>query len=133
MVTSSPGAATITREVQADQNFNLSAEFNRRLGKSFVLSAELVEGKSGGGVECRVPENRIRVGTRAYDFSKHYGKLNSRHRLITSFQIWKGLHGQAGIEDLANAEFRSLPVGGGIRRKNGSLKKPTGLIGAVPK
>lgn len=119
-----------TRTITADQALTLSAQFAKRLGENFVLSAGIVEGKGGGGAEFRAMDDRFRLGALAYDFTKREDKPNPRYRLTTSYQLWKGVYVQAGGQDLGNKAFRTAFFGGGIRWKDEDLKKIVGLVGA---
>ena len=119
-----------TRTITADQSLTVSAQFAKRLGENFVLTAGIVEGKGGGGAEFRALDDRFRLGAMAYEFTKQDDKPNPRYRVTTSYQFWKGLYVQAGAQDLANKEFRTAFLGGGIRWKDDDLKKIVGLVGA---
>ena len=116
-----------------DQTFTVSAQFAKRLGEHFVVSAGIVESKGGGGAEFRAYEDRFRLGALAYDFTKRDDKPNPRYRLTSSFQFWKGLYAQAGVQDLANPELRTFFAGGGVRWKDEDLKKLLGLLGSSVK
>ena len=118
------------RTVNAEQVVTLSAEFMKRLGDYLVVHAGIIEGKGGAGAELRFLDDRLRLGGLAYDFGKRDDKPNPRYRLTSSYQFWKGLYVQAGVQDLANKEFRSVYAGGGIRWKDDDLKKLVGLAGA---
>ncbi len=133
IVTPTPGVATTTREVIVDQTFTVSAQFAKRLGDHFVISAGIVENKGGGGVEFRSLEDRFRLGALAYDFTKRDNKPKPRYRLTTSFQFWKGLYAQAGVQDIANPELKTFFAGGGVRWKDEDMKKLLGLIGSSVK
>jgi phospholipid/cholesterol/gamma-HCH transport system substrate-binding protein len=133
IVTPIPGIATTTKEVVVDQTFTVSAQFAKRLGEHFVVSAGIVENKGGGGAEFRAYEDRFRLGALAYDFTKRDDKPNPRYRLTSSFQFWKGLYAQAGVQDLANPELRTFFAGGGVRWKDEDLKKLLGLLGSSVK
>mgnify|MGYP000509765637 CR=1 FL=1 len=65
----------------------------------------------------------------AYDFSKDpmINKNNPRYRLTSSYQFYKNFYIQAGVQDIANKDFRTMFVGGGIRWKDEDLKKLLGL------
>lgn len=119
-----------TRTVVADQSVTLSAQFSKRLAENWVLSAGIVEGKGGGGVEWRALDDRFRIGALAYDFTKRDDKPNPRYRFTTSYQFWKGIYFKVGGQDLANKDLRTFFFGGGIRWKDEDLKKLVGLAGA---
>ncbi len=133
VVTPGSGVSTTTREVVTDQTFTVSAQFAKRLGEHFVVSAGIVEGKGGGGAEFRTLDDRFRLGALAYDFSKRDDKPKPRYRLTTSFQFWKGLYAQAGVQDLANPELKTFFAGGGVRWKDEDMKKLLGLLGTSVK
>jgi phospholipid/cholesterol/gamma-HCH transport system substrate-binding protein len=133
VVTSSLGATATTREVRTDQEATISAQFNKRLGDNFVVSAGLVEGKGGGSIEYRALDDRFRIQALAYDFGKREGKPNSRYRLTTSYQFWKGMYAQTGAQDLANPELKTFFFGGGLRWKDDDIKKLVGLLGSAAK
>ncbi|MBK9796118.1 MAG: MCE family protein [Holophagaceae bacterium] len=115
--------------VTTDRAFSVSAQFAKRIGAA-VFSAGIVEGKGGGGLELRTLEgDRLRLGVLAYDFSKREDKPNPRYRFTTSYQFWKGAYVQAGIQDIANKDFRTVFFGGGLRWKDDDLKKMIGLAG----
>lgn len=128
-----PGTASTTKEVKMDQTFTVSAQFAKRLGDHFVVSAGIVEGKGGAGAEFRAMDDRFRVGALAYDFSKRDDKPKPRYRLTTSYQFWKGMYAQAGVQDIANPELRTFFAGGGVRWKDDELKKLMGLLGSAVK
>jgi phospholipid/cholesterol/gamma-HCH transport system substrate-binding protein len=119
------------RTVTSDQSFTVSAQFAKRLGQNLVLSAGIIEGKGGAAAEFRTADDRFRAGVMAYDFTKREGKDKPRVRLTTSYQLWKGLYLQAGVQDMANKDLRSVFYGGGIRWKDEDLKKLVGLAGAA--
>jgi phospholipid/cholesterol/gamma-HCH transport system substrate-binding protein len=133
-VTSSiPGSTSTTKTVTTDQSFTISAQFAKRLGDNFVVSAGIVEGKGGGGAEFRALDDRFRIGALAYDFTKRDDKPKPRYRVTTSYQFWKGMYAQAGVQDIANPELRSVFVGGGVRWKDEDMKKLLGLLGSSVK
>ncbi|MDR2560833.1 MAG: MlaD family protein [Holophagales bacterium] len=119
------------RTVKAEQTFAVSAEFNKRLGKYLVVHAGVIDGVGGGGAEFRALGDRFRVGALAYDFTKRDDKENPRVKAIASYEFWKGVYAQAGVQDIANKELRSYFFGGGVRWKDDDLKKLVGLAGAA--
>ncbi len=133
LVSPIPGSPTTTKEVTTDQTFTVSAQFAKRLGENFVVSGGVVEGKGGGGLEFRALEDRFRSGALAYDFSKRDDKPKPRYRLTTSYQFWKGLYGQVGVQDIANPELRTFFFGGGVRWKDQDMKKLLGLMSSSAK
>jgi len=128
-----PGTPVTVKKVETDKSFTVSAEFAKRLGDHVVVSGGIVESKGGAGVEYRALDDRLRVGALAYDFSKREGKQNPRYRLTTSYEIWRGMYAQAGVQDMANPELRTFFVGGGIRWKDEDMKKLLGLAGSAVK
>jgi phospholipid/cholesterol/gamma-HCH transport system substrate-binding protein len=119
-----------TRNITSDQALTVSAQFAKRLGDNWVLSAGIVEGKGGGGAEFRTLDDRFRLGALAYDFTKRDGKEKPRYRVTGSYQLWKNLYLSAGWQDLANKDLRTFFFGGGIRWKDDDLKKLVGLASA---
>lgn len=118
------------RYVTTDQAFTASAQFAKRIGAA-IFSAGIVEGKGGAGLELRALDaDRLRVGVLAYDFTKRDDKPNPRYRLTSSYQFWKGAYVQAGIQDIANKDLRTVFFGGGLRWKDDDLKRMIGLAGA---
>jgi phospholipid/cholesterol/gamma-HCH transport system substrate-binding protein len=128
-----PGASSTTEEVTTEQALTVSAQFAKRLGDNFVVSGGIVESKGGGGVEFRALNDRFRIGALAYDFSKRDDKPNPRYRLTTSYQFWKGMYAQAGVQDIANPQLRTFFAGGGVRWKDEDMKKLIGLMGSSVK
>jgi phospholipid/cholesterol/gamma-HCH transport system substrate-binding protein len=128
-----PGTTTTTNEVKYNQTFTVSAQFAKRLGDHVVASAGIVESKGGAGLEYRTFEDRFRIGALAYDFDERDDKPNPRVRLTTSYEFWKGLYGQAGVQDVANPDLRTFFVGGGVRWKDEDLKRMLGLLGNAVK
>jgi len=124
------GATETTRTVTTDKAFAISAEFAKRVGENLVLHAGIIDGRGGAGVEFRAMEDRFRVGALAYDFTKRDDKPNPRYRFISSFQFWKGIYAQAGVQDIANPDLRTFFVGGGVRWKDDDIKKLLGLASA---
>jgi len=122
-----------TRTVVVDQAFTVSAEFAKRLGENFVVHAGIIDGRGGGGVEFRALDDRFRLGALAYDFSKRDDKPKPRYRITSSFQFWKGIYAEAGVQDIANPELRTFFAGGGIRWKDDDLKKLVGLAASAGK
>ncbi len=120
-----------TRTVTYDQTFTVSAQFAKRLGDHLVVSAGIIDGKGGGAAEYRSLDDRFRASLMAYDFTRRDGKDKPRVRLTTSWQFFRGLYLQAGVQDAANKELRTLFYGGGIRWKDEDLKKLVGLAGAA--
>ena len=119
------------RFVTTDQSFTATAQFAKRLGPA-VFSAGIVENRGGGGLEFRtLDDDRLRVGVLAYDFTKRDDKPNPRVRFTTSYQFWKGAYLQAGVQDVANKDFRTVFFGGGLRWRDEDLKKLVGLAGAA--
>lgn len=131
-VTGKPVTVTANdRIVTTDQSFTVSAQFAKRLGPA-VFSAGIVENKGGGGVELRaLADDSLRLGFLAYDFTKRDDKPNPRYRLTSSYQFWKGAYIQAGLQDIANKDLRTVFFGGGLRWKDDDLKKMVGLAGAA--
>jgi phospholipid/cholesterol/gamma-HCH transport system substrate-binding protein len=119
------------RTVKMDQTFALSAQFNKRLGNNFVLHAGIIDGVGGGGAEFRSLGDRFRIGALAYDFTKRDDKENPRYRATASYEFWKGVYAQAGVQDIANKDIRSVFFGGGVRWKDDDIKKLVGLVGAA--
>lgn len=120
-----------THTLTNDQVMTLSATFAKRLGNHVVVQAGLIEGKGGAGAELRYFDDRFRFGALAYDFSKREDKEKPRYRVSTSYQFWKGMYVQAGVQDAANKDFRTFFAGGGLRWKDEDLKKLVGLAGAA--
>ena len=119
------------RYVTTDQAFTASAQFAKRIGPA-VFSAGIVENKGGAGFELRAfDQDRLRVGVLAYDFTKRDDKPNPRYRFTSSYQFWKGAYIQAGVQDIANKELRTVFFGGGLRWKDDDLKKMVGLAGVA--
>jgi len=128
--TTVPGQpASSQTTVTTDQAFTLSAQFAKRLHENFVVSAGIVEGKGGGGVEYRALQDKFRVGVLGYDFTRRDEKPKPRYRITSSYQFYQGIYAQAGMQDLANKELRTFFVGGGLRWKDEDLKKLVGLAG----
>jgi phospholipid/cholesterol/gamma-HCH transport system substrate-binding protein len=125
-----PGFPATSRTVTSDQSLTVSAQFAKRLGDHVVVSAGIVEGKGGGGIEYRALDDRFRIGALAYDFSKRDDKPKPRYRITTSYQFWKGLYAQAGVQDIANPELKTFFVGAGVRWKDEDMKKLLGLLGS---
>ncbi|MCE1230127.1 MAG: MlaD family protein [Firmicutes bacterium] len=120
-----------TRTINSEQVVTLSAEFMKRLGDHLVVHAGFIDGKGGAGAELRFLDDRLRFGGLAYDFSKRPDKPNPRYRITSSYQFWKGLYVQAGVQDVGNKDFRTAYVGGGVRWSDEDLKKLVGLAGAA--
>ncbi|MDR2696894.1 MAG: hypothetical protein LBB40_00280, partial [Holophagales bacterium] len=114
--------------VSSEQGFNFSAEFNKRIGKNIVLHGGIIEGTGGGGIEYRSLQDRFRLGALAYDFTQREGKENPRYRATASYEFWKGLYAQAGMQDIANKDTRTFFFGGGFRWKDDDIKKMVGLV-----
>jgi phospholipid/cholesterol/gamma-HCH transport system substrate-binding protein len=121
---------TSIRTITTEQVFTATAQFAKRLGPA-VFSAGIVENKGGAGVELRTLEDRLRFGVLAYDFTKQDDKPNPRYRFTSSYQFWKGAYVQAGVQDIANRDLRTLFFGAGLRWKDDDLKKLVGLAGAA--
>jgi phospholipid/cholesterol/gamma-HCH transport system substrate-binding protein len=119
------------RVVSAEQAFNFSAEFNKRIGKNIVVHAGIIEGTGGGGVQYRAFKDRFRLSALAYDFKQRDDKENPRLRASASLEFWRGLYAEAGMQDLANKDTRSFFVGGGFRWKDDDIKKLVGLAGVA--
>jgi len=119
------------RTIKAEQAFAVSAEFNKRLGKYLVVHAGVIDGVGGGGAEFRALGDRFRIGALAYDFTKREDKENPRYRAIASYEFWKGVYAQAGVQDIANKDLRSYFFGGGVRWKDNDIKKLVGLASAA--
>ena len=113
--------------INVDQTFTLSAQFVKRLAEHYVISAGIVESRGGGGAEFRALDDRFRIGVLAYDFTKTDDKPKPRYRATTSYQFYKSMYVQAGVQDIANPALRTLFVGGGLRWKDDDLKKLVGL------
>jgi len=117
--------------ISSEQGFNFSAQFNKRIGKNFVLHGGIIEGTGGGGIEYRSFKDRFRIGALVYDFTQREGKDNPRYRATASYEFWKGLYAQAGMQDIANKDTRSFFFGGGFRWKDDDIKKMVGLVGVA--
>jgi phospholipid/cholesterol/gamma-HCH transport system substrate-binding protein len=122
---------TTFRTVSSQQTFTASAQFNKRIGNNLVVHAGIIDGFGGGGAEFRAFEDRFRLGALAYDFNKREGKENPRLRLTTTYELWKGIYAQAGMQDIANKDTRTIFFGGGVRWKDDDLKKLVGLAGVA--
>ena len=119
--------ATQTQTV--DQSFTISAQFVKRLHENFVVSAGIVDGKGGGGAEFRALNDTFRLGVLAYDFTKRDDKPKPRYRATASYQFYKSMYVQAGVQDIGNSPLRTFFFGGGLRWKDEDLKKLVGLVG----
>ena len=115
-----------SRTVTVDKAFTFSAQFAKRWG-NFVGTAGIVESKGGAGLEYRTLEDTLRFGVLAYDFTKRDDKPNPRIRLGATWQFWKGMYAQVGLQDAANKDLRTITFGGGLRWKDDDLKKLIGL------
>ena len=129
VTTTNPGDTVIsnTTTVNTDQTFTVSAQFAKRLAENYVFTAGIVEGKGGVGAEYRALNDRFRLGALGYDFTKRDDKPKPRYRITSSYQFYKGLYGQAGMQDIANPDLRTFFLGGGIRWTDEDLKKLVGL------
>lgn len=116
-----------TRTVNTDQSITLSATFAKRLGDKFVAQAGLIEGTGGAGIELRYFDDRFRMGALAYDFNNRTSKPNPRIRFTSSYQFWKGIYAEAGVQDIINNDLRTFFFGTGLRWKDEDLKKLVGL------
>jgi phospholipid/cholesterol/gamma-HCH transport system substrate-binding protein len=125
------GVTSTSSYETSDQAFTVQALFDKRLAENYVFSAGLVESKGGAGVEYRALDDRFRIGLLGYDFTKRDDKPRPRYRITSSFQFWKGLYAQTGVQDLANPELRTFFIGGGIRWTDEDLKKLVGLASAA--
>ncbi len=128
-ITGLPQGLLSSNSTTTSQNtFTVSAGFNKRLG-NMVFSAGIVDGKGGGSIEMRGLNDTLRFGITAYDFTKDpsLNKNNPRYRVSSSYQFYKNFYVTAGVQDLANKDYRTLFVGGGIRWKDEDLKKLLGL------
>jgi phospholipid/cholesterol/gamma-HCH transport system substrate-binding protein len=126
------GLPTATvRTVHTEQTFTIGAQFNKRLGENFVVHAGIVEGFGGAGAQFRAFQDRFRVSALAYDFNKREGKDNPKYRASASYEFWKGMYAEAGVQDIANTDTRTFFFGGGIRWKDEDLKKLIGLAGVA--
>jgi phospholipid/cholesterol/gamma-HCH transport system substrate-binding protein len=121
------GAVTSSTTTTTDQTFTLSAQFAKRLDEHFVVTAGIVESKGGAGAEYRALDDRFRLGLLGYDFTKRTDKPNPRYRATTSYQFYKGMYAQAGLQDIANSQLRTFFIGGGLRWTDEDLKKLVGL------
>lgn len=92
----------------ADQALTVSAQFAKRLGDHFVVSAGIVEGKGGAGAELRLLDDRLRFGALAYDFTKRDDKPNPRYRATASYQLWKGSTCRVAVRTWATGTFDLL-------------------------
>ena len=115
------------QNINMDQTFTLTAQFAKRLADHFVVTAGIVESKGGGGAEFRALNDTFRLGLLAYDFTKTDEKPKPRYRATSSYQFYKAMYLQAGVQDLANPALRSFFIGGGLRWKDEDLKKLVGL------
>lgn len=128
-VTGLPSGIVSSQSTSSSDNaLSLSAAFNKKVG-NVVFSAGIFDGKGGGSIEFRNFNETLRFGVTAYDFSKDpsINKTNPRYRLTSSYQFYKNFYIQAGVQDIANKDFRTMFVGGGIRWKDEDLKKLLGL------
>lgn len=123
----SNGATTQSSYVTTDQTFTMNAQFAKRLADHYVLTAGIVEGKGGAGAEFRALDDKFRIGVLGYDFTKRDDKPNARYRITSSFQFYKNMYVQTGVQDLANKDLRSFFLGGGLRWTDEDLKKLVGL------
>ena len=131
-ITGQPVEVPITsRYIKTERTFTASAQFNKRLGDNVVVHAGIIDGTGGGGAEFRAFGDRFRLGALAYDFTKRDDKENPRYRGTASYEFWQGIYAQAGIQDIANKETRSIFFGGGIRWKDDDIKKLVGLAGVA--
>jgi phospholipid/cholesterol/gamma-HCH transport system substrate-binding protein len=128
-VNSTPGGslATTTTTINTDQTFTFNAAYNKRLWDHLVLSAGLIESTAGVSAEYRTLDDRLRFGAMGYDFTKRSDKPDPRYRITGSFQFYKGIYAQAGVQDLASSPLRTFFIGGGVRWKDEDLKKLVGL------
>jgi phospholipid/cholesterol/gamma-HCH transport system substrate-binding protein len=118
---------TVTTTSTSD-SFSLSARVFKRIGP-LVLSAGLVDGRGGAGLELRSPYDRLRLELLASEWRPSDPRAIPSLRAGASAQ-WRWIYVQGGVLDLLDRQQRSAYLGLGMRwRDEDHLRAARGVLG----
>ena len=119
---------TVTTTSTSD-SFSLSARVFKRVGP-LVLSAGLVDGRGGAGLELRSPRDRLRLELLASEWRPSDPRAIPSLRAGASAQ-WRWLYVQGDVLDLLDRQQRSAFLGLGMRwRDDDLLRAARWILGA---
>jgi hypothetical protein len=113
-----PGGSEISATTTS-QSFSLSARLFKRVGP-LVLSAGLVDGRGGAGLELRSPRDRLRLEVLASEWRPSDPAAVPALRIGASAQ-WRWLYVQGGLLDVLDRARRSGYLGVGMRWRDEDL------------
>jgi phospholipid/cholesterol/gamma-HCH transport system substrate-binding protein len=113
------GSDTTVTTTSTSNSFSLSARVFKRIGP-LVLSAGLVDGRGGAGLELRSPHDRLRLELLASEWRPSDPRAIPSLRAGVSAQ-WRWLYVQGGVLDMLDREQRSAYLGLGMRWRDEDL------------
>ncbi len=120
--TSSPMSAmdgTVYTTTSTSESFSLSARIFKRIGP-LVVSAGLVDGRGGAGLELRSPGDRLRLELLASEWRPSDARAIPSLRVGASAQ-WGWLYVQGGLLEVLDPARRSGYLGLGMRWRDEDL------------
>jgi hypothetical protein len=111
------GDTTVTTSTSG--SFSLSARVFKRIGP-LVLSAGLVDGRGGAGVELRALGDRLRLEVLAAEWRPSDPRAVPSLRVTASAQ-WRWLYVQAGVLDALDSGLSTAFLGLGMRWRDQDL------------
>jgi hypothetical protein len=113
-----PGQSAVTTTTTSE-SFSLSARLYKRIGP-LVLSAGLVDGRGGAGIELRSPRDRLRLEVLASEWRPSDPSAVPSVRVGASAQ-WHWLYVQGGILNVLDRAQTSGYLGLGMRWRDEDL------------
>jgi hypothetical protein len=118
MASTTPGGSDLS-STTTSESFSLSARLFKRLGP-LVLSAGLVDGRGGAGIELRSPRDRLRLEVLASEWRPGDATAVPNLRVGASAQ-WRWLYVQAGVLNVLDRAQLSGYLGVGMRWRDEDL------------
>lgn len=126
VTTTNSGTPVTTHEVQTTDRLKFNAQIAKRY-YDLTVRGGLIESTGGVGADYHLFRDRGTVSFDAWDFNRD---PTAHIKVSASYDLFKHIFLTGGGDDLANADRRSLFIGGGIKFVDDDLKY---IIGSVPK
>jgi phospholipid/cholesterol/gamma-HCH transport system substrate-binding protein len=104
--------------VNEEGKLKFSLEFAKDFG-SMTFRGGLIESQGGAGLDYRALGDRLRLSFDGWDFGRDEGP---HYKLAGRLRLYKDVFVNAGVDDLAQEDFRSVFVGAGILFSDEDLK-----------
>jgi phospholipid/cholesterol/gamma-HCH transport system substrate-binding protein len=121
-------STTTVQTVKTRDERTIDAQFGFNLGHA-SLRGGLFQSHGGAGIDYAFPDQRLAFSLEAFDFNRQ-GDLQPRVRLFGRWTFHPHLYVIGGMDDILEADHKSVFFGAGVTWSDDDLKY---LLGSVPR